>query len=138
MRWSDIPFSPSERTLRQFAGLWIVFFSLLALWHGVYRGSVVIGGSLAGLAWTVGPVGLLWPNALRPVFVGWMVLVFPIGWGVSKLILALLYYTLFTPLGLVFRLIGRDVLCLKRPAARASYWTAKAVVTDARSYYHPF
>ena len=28
MRWSDIPFSPSQRTLRQFSGMWIGFFSM--------------------------------------------------------------------------------------------------------------
>ena len=39
-----------------------------------------------------------------------MVLAFPIGWTVSQVILAVMFYGLFTPIGLVFRLIGRDPL----------------------------
>ena len=39
-----------------------------------------------------------------------MVLAFPIGWTVSQVILLLMFYGLFTPIGLVFRLIGRDPL----------------------------
>ena len=39
-----------------------------------------------------------------------MVLAFPIGWTVSQVMLALMFFGLFTPIGLVFRLIGRDPL----------------------------
>ena len=31
MQWSDIPFVPSSRTLRQFAGLWIAVFGGFSL-----------------------------------------------------------------------------------------------------------
>ena len=34
MQWSDIQFDPPRKTLRQFAGLWLVFFGGLALWQG--------------------------------------------------------------------------------------------------------
>ena len=42
-----------------------------------------------------------------------MVLAFPIGWTVSLVLLGLVYYGLFTPIGLVFRLVGRDALQLR-------------------------
>src|SRR5687768_8935989 len=105
MRWSDIPFDPSPRMLRQFAGLWIVFFGGLACWHGFVRGNTTVALVLGALAVTLGPLGLVLPRALRPVFVGWMILVLPIGWVVSHVLLAVLFYGLFTPLALVFRLI---------------------------------
>ena len=38
MNWSDLDFAPPARKLRQFAGLWLAFFSTLAAWHGLYHG----------------------------------------------------------------------------------------------------
>lgn len=135
MQWSDISFQPPTRTLRQFAGLWVAFFGGLACWHGLVKERPVVGLILAGLAVTIGPLGLVKPQAIRPIFVGWMVAVFPIGWVVSRVLLALLFYGLFTPVGLLFRLIGRDVLNRRRQPELPTYWAPKPAAADVRSYY---
>ncbi len=96
--------------LRQFAGLWLACFGGLALWHGLVRGQMFAATGFAILALTLGPIGLVRPNWIKAVYVAWMVLAFPIGWTVSQLVLALIYFGLFTPLALVFRLLGRDPL----------------------------
>ena len=38
MQWSDIQFHPPLKTLRQFAGLCLVFFGGLAAWQGIVSG----------------------------------------------------------------------------------------------------
>jgi hypothetical protein len=63
---------------------------------------------------------------------------FPFGWAVSHLLLAILFYGLFTPLGLIFRLLGRDPLRRQRPLEQASYWTMKPAATDVRGYFRQF
>src|SRR5690348_7086669 len=63
--WGQI-FSPSRRTLRQFAGLWMLFFGGLAGWQGLVRGHWVAALVLAGLAVSVGALGLWKPRAVRP------------------------------------------------------------------------
>lgn len=40
----------------------------------------------------------------------------------ASVLLTLLFFLLFTPLALLFRLLGKDALRLKRPNAAASYW----------------
>ena len=65
---------------------------------------------LAGLALVVGLLGLVAPRLIRPIYVGWMIAAFPIGWVMSHVVQALILYGLFTPVALVFRLIGRDAL----------------------------
>ena len=50
MQWSDIPFDPPRKTLRQFAGLWLAFFGGMALWQALVKGHVALGLSLAALA----------------------------------------------------------------------------------------
>jgi hypothetical protein len=138
MTWNDLPWRPSSRTLRQFAGLWLLVFGALACRHALVPEHRTAAWGLGVLALTVGPLGLLYPRALRPLFVGWIVLVFPVGWLVSRVTLGLMFYGLFAPLGLLFRAFGRDPLALRRPAGRNTYWIPKAQAADARSYLHQY
>ena len=138
MRWSDIPFDPSRATLRQFAGLWLVFFGGLALWQGLVRGQTGLATLVAVLALTIGPLGLIRPGWIRPIYVGWMVLAFPIGWTVSQVMLALMFYGLFMPIGLLFRLLGRDPLHRTRRPGVESYWTPKPAPAGPKSYFRQF
>lgn len=137
MQWSDVQFDPEEKTLRQFAGLWVAFFGGLALFEGLYRGHATAGLVLGAIA-LVGIVGLAAPKLLRPIYVAWMVLAFPIGWTVSLLMLGIMYYGLFTPLAFVFRLMGRDAMDRTIQPAAETYWTPKATPTDPRRYFKQF
>jgi Saxitoxin biosynthesis operon protein SxtJ len=138
MQWSDIQFHPPGKTLRQFAGLCLVFFSGLAVWHATTSGRGTLTIVLAALALITGLVGLLCPWLIRPIYVGWMVLAFPIGWTVSQAMLALMFYGLFTPIGLLFRLTGRDLLQRGRRPRAESYWSPKPSTTDPRRYFKQF
>jgi len=129
MRLSDINLHPDRRTLRQFAALWIIFFGAIAAW----KSSLVV----AGVAAAGGALGLAFPMAIRPVFVGWMILAFPIGWLISHVVLSLVYFVVFLPIGLWFRVIGRDALALRKPD-RDTYWTEKPAQEDVSRYFRQF
>ena len=101
MQWSDISFTPSPRTLRQFAGLWLIFFGMFACVQGFVRHNSVAAVVLAVLAVAVAVPGLVNPRLMRPVYVAATVLTFPIGWIVSKIILACMFFLVFTPVGIV-------------------------------------
>jgi hypothetical protein len=137
MQWSDISFTPSSRTLRQFAGIWLGFFLAVACWQWLRHDNVVLAWVFAGLAATVGPLGLARPQAIRLIFVGATIVTFPIGWVLSKVLLSVLYFGLFTPVAVLFRLIGRDVLRLNRPEC-ATYWSVKAPATDPARYFRQY
>lgn len=138
MRWSDIPFRPRPRVLRQFAGLWLAFFGGLALWQGVVRGRPGTAVALGACAVTVATLGLIRPQAVRPIFVTWMVLAFPIGLLVSNVLLALVFYGVVLPTGLALRLTGRDALGLRPPLDRETYWVPRPMPTDVRRYFRQF
>jgi len=134
MNWSDVTAVPSPRKLREFAGLFLMFFVAIAAWrawHGVVDGRTE---ALAALGVVVGGAGLLYPPAIRFVYTGWMIAAFPIGWTVSRLMLAVLFYLVFTPLALVFRLMRRDALQLKRRQA-GSYWTSRPAPGNVKEYF---
>jgi hypothetical protein len=138
MRWSDIQFDPPRKVLRQFAGLWLLFFGGLALWEILKKGRMEFGGILAVLALTIGPLGLIRPAWIRFIYVGWMVLVFPIGWTMSQVILATMFFGLFTPIGLAFRLLNRDALHRRGRPKLESCWEHKLASPDLRSYFKQF
>ncbi len=138
MQWSDIQFRPPEKTLRQFAWLWLAFFVGLATWEGIVRQRSSLAAAFAALALSVGPLGIVRPYTLRPIYVAWMVLAFPIGWTVSQAILALMFYGLFTPIGLIFKIIGRDPLHRARVPSLESYWSAKPTPDNPRRYFRQF
>jgi hypothetical protein len=76
-----------------------------------------------GVGLCVGLVTLLRPHALRPIFVAWLIMAFPIGWIIGRLTLAAIFFGLFTAVGLLFRMMGRDPL--RRHRRTGSYWTAR-------------
>jgi hypothetical protein len=127
--------SASGSTLRQFAGLWVLFFGWLACWQSVWRGHVAWAIVFAALALAVGLRGLIWPQTIRPVFALLTAVTLPIGWVMSRVILAVLFYGVFTPVAIFFRLIGRDILG-RRPAPNCTtYWTPKPAPSDVQSYF---
>src|SRR5437773_2493894 len=122
MTWSDISSNPRARTLRQFAGVWLIFFVGFGVKLYMKHGQHQAGLTLGAIGIVIGGLGLLKPSAVRLLFVVCMVLAFPVGWLVSNLLLALMFYGIITPLGLLFRLKGRDLLCRKPDPGRTSFW----------------
>jgi len=137
MQWADAIAVPTRRTLRQFAGLSLIIFGGGALLRVVALKFGWETWFLAALAGWLGVVGLLAPSAIQPIYRGWMMAVFPISWLVSKVLLAVVFFVVFTPVALVFRLVGRDALHLRR-RAQASYWTDRPQVDDAGRYLRQF
>ena len=138
MRWADIQFNPPRKVLRQFAALWLLFFGGLALWEILWRGRTEVGWLLGLVAVTIGPLGLVRPEWMRWIYVGWMVLAFPIGWTMSQIILLAMFFGLFAPIALISRLLGRDTLHRARRTELDSYWEPKPVPTDLRRYFKQF
>jgi hypothetical protein len=137
MQWSDVTKAPTLKMLRQFAGLSLVVFGGLAawrLWHGQAGLWTYV---LAIAAVLVGVTGLIAPALIRPVYTGWMIVAFPIGWTVSKIALGLMFFLVFMPVGLVFRMTGRDALRLKR-TRDGSYWLAKPASRSGDEYLRQF
>src|SRR5207245_200986 len=97
----------TDKTLRQFAVMSIVFFGGLACLEGYGRDRWSVAYMLGGLAITVGLLGLVRPQAIRPLFLGLTAVTYPIGWVVSKVLLVTIFYGMFMPLALFFKVIKR-------------------------------
>jgi carbamoyltransferase len=124
----------SNSLLRQFAALWMVFCGALAYRFHAHE-QLTAALIFAGLGLAFGPMGLVRPPLIRPLFVVLMTVTFPIGWVVSHILLALTYYGVLTPFGVLFRLLGRDVLGRRKRPEQSSYWTARPAAGDVHSYF---
>jgi fumarate reductase subunit D len=133
----DINWKPNRRELRQFALIWVGFFALIGaymLWGKEARTAAFVLWGVSG----VGILGVLWPPLLRPVYLVWMALALPIGWTVSHLLLAAVYYLVLTPIGLLMRLFKYDPMQRSFDRAAKSYWTAHDSSADQARYFRQF
>ena len=62
------------------------------------------------------------PVVLKPVYWIWMIFATILGWFMTRLILSLLFYIIFTSIGLTSRLFGKQFLELRFDKSKESYW----------------
>lgn len=125
---------PDERQLRQFAVACLPGFALVGYAAQRFTGSWGLASAIAACGLACAIVGALRPLRVWPVWVLLVTLTWPLGWLTSQVLLRLMFYGILTPLGLAFRLLGRDPLRLRRPET-ASYWQPRVQRTDPTTYY---
>ena len=65
------------------------------------------------------------------------IVAFPIGWVVTQLVLALMFYGVLSPLAIVFRWRGRDALQLRK-RDRETFWVVRDKPTPPEKYLKQF
>ncbi|HLU39138.1 MAG TPA: SxtJ family membrane protein [Planctomycetota bacterium] len=130
-----IDFHPKDDQLRQFAWFSLVGFPLIGwVLHWRFSASPTVAWTLTGIGLAVFIAGMANPRLVKPVFVGLMLIAVPIGFVLSTAVLVLLYYGLFTPVALLFRLTGRDKLQRRLDPSAASYWCTRPASIPAARY----
>ncbi len=62
----------------------------------------------------------------------------PIGFVVSSVLMALVFYGIITPVGLVFRVLRRDPLNRRFDGNTGSYWVPHHQVEELERYFKQF
>lgn len=124
---------PSKRQLLVFGLAWLLFVGVLSasLWTRSRHTPAIV---LAGLAVGVPLAGMVSPGFLRLVYLGLTYAVYPVGFVVSHVVLAVLYYLVLTPIGLVLRLGGYDPLARRFDRAAPTYWQRRTNPKPSESY----
>jgi uncharacterized membrane protein len=122
---------PDKKGLREFGlitgGLFVGLFGLLFPWLFSFafpKWPWIIAGVLWGLA-------LLIPNSLKWIYQGWMSFALVLGWINTRLILAIMFYLIMTPMSLIMRLFGKNAM-KNKPYESESYRN----LTPSRSPQH--
>ena len=75
------------------------------------------------------------PVILKPVYWIWMIFAVILGWFMTRVILSLLFYVVFTPIGLTLRFFGKQFLELRWDKSKESYWNYKIKKKYKKSDY---
>ena len=67
-------------------------------------------------------LGIAIPFILKPIYWVWMIFATILGWIMTRVILSLLFYIIFTPIGLIPRFFGKQFLELRWDKSKESYW----------------
>lgn len=116
-----------------------IFFALLVfggllLYKGNHHGYWLLIASLIFIL-----AGFFAPDFLRLIYVYWMGLAFIMSYFVSRIILAILFYGLFLPVGLGLKIFGKNLLRIKIEPDQSSYWSRKEVKGSSKGQYEkPF
>jgi len=77
-------------------------------------------------------------SVLIPLYRTWMFLALLLGWFVMRILLTMMFITVFTPISLILRLMGKDLLMKKKDATKKSYWLPVDVPKGTSRYLKKF
>ena len=106
--------------LRKFGitvGLVLLIIAVFLFWKEkeLYQIFFTVGVALCLL-------GIALPVILKPIYWIWMIFATILGWFMTRVILTLLFYGIFTPIGLILRLFGKQFIELKWNEKDNTYW----------------
>lgn len=138
--------TPPPRKLLQFAWIAAIGFPLLAafftrgdarwfaVWNWQWAHPVVLWlGGLGAAQLLLALAGVR--QLTLALYVVMTLVAFPIGFVLSHVLMAVIYYLVITPFGVVFRLAGRDVLGRRPDPQRRSYWHDRGAPRSPASYF---
>jgi hypothetical protein len=122
-------------------------------WFGLIQSAAlaVIGGmvwwrfhapTVAYVIWGVAAAFFLAYYAIPPLrrslYLGAMYVTFPLGFVLSHVVLGLIYYVIFTGIGLMLRICGYDPLQRRLDRSAKTYWIKRGEARPLSSYFRQF
>ena len=107
---------------RSFGIVFFVVFILVALYPLIYSGEIRIWSIVLSLIFLT--LGLLNSKILTPLNKIWFKFGIILGKIISPIIMGVIFFLVVTPIGLLMRIIGKDLLNIKF-SKNKSYWTKR-------------
>ena len=148
MNGRTVALDPDRRTLRRFGLIGAGLFALLAAWLA-WRGSLLLlplapptastcACVFAGAAVFAAVLATLRPGALLLPYVALTLLGAPVGAVVSSIVLAVLYFGVMLPIGLLLRLVRRSPLGPEPRSPDASCWLVRTRPGSPERYHQQY
>lgn len=118
---------PPKKMLRKFAFVSVIVFAVVLpciRWLIHREAGFSVPPVLMGMAGYGLVSAITWPPLILPLF--W--LLHGIGWVNTRLLLGIIFYLVFTPIGVLMRLSGKDMMNRKLDPNASTYWIDKPKV----------
>ena len=113
---------PKVSSNRSFGILFFIIFIAIALFPLLNKGDFKLVPLIISLVFLL--LGILNSKFLTPLKLIWLKFGIILGKIINPLIMALIFFLVVTPTGLIMRLLKKDLLCLKFNDEK-SYWIEK-------------
>ena len=143
MGFVALNWKPGKKELRSFGAIFMGGFVLIGLvkyfwpFERLITQDKTLGLWLMGIGIVVGAIGLTGTKIALPFYWAWLGIAYVMGNIMSRVIMALVYFLVFTPMRVLSDLAGRDKLQLKRPNGD-SYWLDISLPKEAERYERQF
>ena len=107
---------------RSFGILFCIVFLLIAIWPLISYSSVRYWALVLSVTFLI--LGIINSKLLSPLKVYWIKLGEILGKVIAPLVMSLVFFIILTPIGLILRLFGKDLLKLKKNK-KSSYWLSR-------------
>ena len=139
----DIDWKPDQKKLKQFGIISLFGFGVIGAVLGWRFGWFAEGKWLVpGILWGIGVVSailaFIQPALLKPTYLILTAISSVIGPIVAAVILGAVFLLVFLPLGIIFRLMGRDELHRKILPDAPSYWGEKPPIQESTRYFRQY
>ncbi len=108
---------------KSFGILFFIVFLLIAIWPVLESGSIRVWSLAISIIFLV--LGIINSKILSPLKKGWIKLGEILGKIVAPIVMGFIYFIVITPIGVLMRLFGKDLLNIKFNKNK-SYWIKRA------------
>jgi hypothetical protein len=133
--FQHVKWNPEARDLRQFAIAMLIGFAVLGTIAALKAGALSTGAIVLWSAGAVLALAGLTPGLGRFAYLAVYLFSGVAGWIVSHVLLVVLFYLVFTPIGLIMRFTGADPL---RMRVSGSMWREARAAGAAANYHRQF
>ena len=105
---------------RNFGILFFIIFFTISLWPLISQGEIVYWALIASLIFLF--LGVLNSKFLTPLNKLWLKFGFFLGVIVSPIVMGIIYFIVLTPIGVLMRFLGKDLLRINKSKFLTTYW----------------
>ena len=108
---------------KSFGIVFFIFFIIVSVWLFFKNGEFIIWPIIVAVVFLI--LGLTNSKLLTPLNKAWNQFGILLGYFIAPIVMGIIFFLVVTPTGLVVRVMGKDLLRLKKNKDKKTYWIHK-------------
>ena len=113
----------NETTNKSFGIVFFIFFLIISIYPLINHGEIRKWSLVLSVIFLA--LGLINSKILNPLNNMWFKFGILLGKIISPLVMGVIFFFIVTPISIIMKILGKDILCLKRND-KESYWIKKS------------